>query len=72
MRKKTYILDTETLKLLEEIKRKLGKKETQIVKEAIRLYYEHTLSERRALSKLEELVERLSGIIGRLEEKLGE
>ena len=40
-KKKTYVFDQDTLKILEALKRELGKKETQILKEALKLYMEH-------------------------------
>ncbi len=74
MRKKTYVFDNETLRILEEIKRELGKKETQILKEALRLYYEHHRSVKREISRLEAMVreiEKLTGKISELSYKLG-
>ena len=82
MKKKTYVFDGETIKILEEIKLELGKKETQILREAIRLYYEQNLEMKTQMSRLEEavsmlaeLLERIKGLssqFNRFEEKLSE
>ncbi len=74
MRKKTYVFDGDTIRILEEIKVELGKKETQILKEALRLYYEHHQSMKRDLDRLETLVRDLERMVERISElsyKLG-
>jgi len=82
LKKKTYVFDGETIKILEEIKLELGKKETQILREAIRLYYDHNLEMRAQMSRLEEAVSKIADLvekigdlsykIGRCEQRLSE
>ncbi len=82
MKKKTYVFDGETIKILEEIKLELGKKETQILREAIKLYYEQNMEMKAQMSRLEtavseitELVQKIGELsykLGRCEEKLSE
>ena len=59
LKKKTYIFDGETLQILEEIKLKLGKKETQILKEAIMLYHHYNNQMEERISKLERGAQRM-------------
>ncbi len=82
MKKKTYVFDGETIKILEEIKLELGKKETQILREAIKLYYEQTMEMKAQMSRLEDAVSKITELVqkigdlsyklGRCEEKLSE
>ena len=82
MKKKTYVFDGETIKILEEIKLELGKKETQILREAIKLYYEQNLEMKAQMSRLENAVSKIAELVqkigdlsyklGRCEEKLSE
>ena len=82
MKKKTYVFDGETIKILEEIKLELGKKETQILREAIKLYYEQNLEMKAQMSRLEDAVSKIAELVqkigdlsyklGRCEEKLSE
>jgi len=41
LRKKTYVFDEDTLNILKTLREELGKKETQIIKEALRLYFDN-------------------------------
>ncbi|MBK3331648.1 hypothetical protein GWK41_01045 [Persephonella atlantica] len=73
MKKKTYVFDQETLNNLSQIRDLTGKKETQILKEAIRFYLSYLKDEERILSKnlmlsekLEKLVEQLSEIVSKI------
>ena len=68
MKKKTYVFDGETIKILEEIKLELGKKETQILREAIRLYYEQNLEMKAQMSRLEEAVSMLAELLERMKD----
>lgn len=68
MRKKTYVFDGDTLRILEEIKTELGKKETQILKEALRLYYEHHMSMKRDMSRLESMIRDFEELMDRISE----
>ena len=82
MKKKTYVFDGETIKILEEIKLELGKKETQILREAIKLYYEQNMEMKAQISRLEDAISKVSELVqkvgdlsnrlGRCEEKLSE
>ncbi len=74
MKKKTYVFDGETVRILEEIKVELGKKETQILKEAIRLYRQHQVEMRKEVTRLEKAVERIESLADRISDlsyKLG-
>lgn len=79
MRKKTYVFDNDTLEVLQVLKEELGKKETQIIREALRFYFENHRSNKNLMNSLNELVERMENIVkqisdlsyrlGRCEEK---
>ena len=79
MKKKTYILDQNTLNILGTLCRELGKKETQIIKEALRVYLEsHNRNQHfidsmaEAMSKMEQALERVAELsykLGRCEER---
>ena len=72
-KKKTYVFDQDTLNILEALKRDLGKKETQILKEALRLYMEHhkgmsamTTTAQEFLKSVENLTKHVSDLSYRL------
>ncbi len=67
MQKKTYMLDEETLNLLEELKWILNKKEITIIKESIKLYHEQHVKEETVLKILSEITNQLSYIINKIE-----
>jgi predicted RNase H-like nuclease (RuvC/YqgF family) len=74
LKKKTYVFDGETIKILEEIKLELGKKETQVLREAIRLYHRHHMDMKTEMMRLEKAVERIEKLADRISElsyKLG-
>ncbi len=74
MRKKTYLFDPDTLEILETLKAELGKKETQIIREALRLYLQSYMRERRLLDAVDDLAEKIEGItlkVSELSYKLG-
>jgi prefoldin subunit 5 len=66
LRKKTYVFDGDTIRILEEIKLELGKKETQILKEALRLYYEQHRSFKKEMARLDSLVRELQRLTERV------
>ncbi len=68
MKKKTYVFDGETLRILEEIKHELGKKETQVLKEAIRLYHKHHREMEERISRLERGAERMEELVQEIRE----
>ena len=68
MKKKTYVFDGETLRILEEIKLELGKKETQVLKEAIRLYHRHHREMEERISRLERGAERMEELAHKIRE----
>lgn len=74
MRKKTYLFDPDTLEILETLKAELGKKETQIIREALRLYLQSHMRERKLLDAVDDLAERIERIalkVSELSYKLG-
>lgn len=67
MKKKTYVFDGKTLEVLNTLKIELGKKETQIIREALRLYYENQKNHREILLSAKDMERRLSEIERRLD-----
>ena len=75
MQKKTYVFDDNTLEVLKTLREELGKKETQIIKEALRLYFENHRNNREVMASLNELVGRIEAIVSQIAElsyRLGE
>ncbi len=80
LKKKTYAFDDRTIRMLEELKKGLGKKETQIIKEAIEILYSTKKNERAVMNNVEDfltnvkniadMVMELSYRLGKCEEKL--
>jgi len=68
LRKKTYVFDDHTLEVLQVLKEELGKKETQIIREALRLYFENHRNSRNLMSSVNELVERMENIVKQISE----
>lgn len=68
MRKKTYVFDRETLEVLNTLKEELGKKETQIIREALRLYLDNYRTERELLAELKVLVGKIETLFSRTSE----
>ncbi len=74
MRKKTYLFDSDTLEILSTLKEKMGKKETQIIREALRLYLDSYMKERKLLDTVSEFmdkIERIADQISDLSYRLG-
>ncbi|GAB6066408.1 hypothetical protein JCM9492_15010 [Aquifex pyrophilus] len=71
MKKKTYVFDEETLRVLSELKKKLGKKEVRIIKEALMYYYEKLMGEslEERIKHIENKIRELELRVKRLEEK---
>ncbi len=68
------MFDDETLDVLSILREELGKKETQIIREALRLYFENHRNNRELMSSLNELIERIEGIVSQVSQlsyKLG-
>ncbi len=63
MRKKTYMFDEYTLEILEYLKKKSGKKEVQIIKEAIRAYKDNHENNEKIMGQLENLSENMRSIL---------
>ncbi len=80
VRKKTYAFDQATIDILEELKRELGKKETQLLKEALNIYYKKVKHEENISSQVESflsnvkdlatMIMELSYRLGKCEEKM--
>ncbi len=80
LRKKTYAFDQATIDILEELKRELGKKETQLLKEALKAYYKSIKNEKNLSSQVENflsnikdlanMIMELSYRLGKCEEKM--
>lgn len=68
MQKKTYVFDDNTLEVLKTLREELGKKETQIIKEALRLYFENHRNNREVMASLNELVGRIEAIVSQIAE----
>ncbi len=68
MQKKTYMLDEETLNLLEELKCMSNKKEITIIKESIKLYHQHHVKEDSVIKILCEITNQLVFIINKIED----
>jgi len=74
LKKKTYVFDSRTLEVLKLLCEELGKKETQIIREALKLYFDHHRSRKELISSVESLVERIERITNQVAElsyKLG-
>jgi len=74
LRKKTYVFDEDTLDILRTLREELGKKETQIIREALKLYFDRhreQVSFMNSLGNLMEKIERIVRQISELSYKLG-
>ncbi|RLJ70081.1 hypothetical protein BCF55_0343 [Hydrogenivirga caldilitoris] len=74
MKKKTYVFDNATLEVLQTLREELGKKETQIIREALRLYLDNHRTNGEVMNSLNKLVERIENVVERVSElsyKLG-
>ncbi len=70
MKKKTYVFDQNTLEILESLKGELGKKEVQILREALALYRDKVRGVKESLSKVENLSSKMDMVLVRLFELL--
>ncbi len=70
MKKKTYVFDPNTLEILESLKGELGKKEVQILREALALYRDKVRGVKESLSKVENLSSKMDMVLVRLFELL--
>jgi len=68
--KKTYVFDKKTLEILKNLKEELGKSETQIIKEALRLYHKVLHGEYDEFRCMAEKLAEVSYKLGALEERL--
>lgn len=66
MKKKTYIFDPDTVEILNTLKEELGKKETQIIREALRLYFESRRNEKKLMDSVNDLVEKIDEFADRI------
>jgi len=74
LRKKTYVFDEDTLNILKTLREELGKKETQIIKEALRLYFDNHREQvdfMKSLGNLMERIERVVKQVSQLSYRLG-
>jgi len=68
------VFDDNTLEVLKTLREELGKKETQLIKEALRLYFDNHRSNGEVMSSLNELINRIESIVSQVSElsyKLG-
>ncbi len=63
MKKKTYVFDSSTLELLESLKKELGKKEVQILREALRVYGEKVQSLKESVSHMGSVVSKMDMVL---------
>ncbi len=63
MKKKTYVFDKNTLEILDSLKQELGKKEVQILKEALSLYKEKVSEAKESIRYVEHISSKLDTII---------
>lgn len=68
MKKKTYVFDDDTLEVLKTLREELGKKETQIIREALRLYFDNHRNNRELMLSLNDLLNRIESIVSRISE----
>jgi len=68
LKKKTYVFDSSTLEILEVLKEKLGKKETQIIREALRLYLDNHKNHEQLMGSVNEFVDRIESIVKQISE----
>ncbi|RUM28824.1 MAG: hypothetical protein DSY32_03900 [Aquifex sp.] len=68
MKKKTFVFDEQTLKILEELKEKLNKKEVQIVEEALRFYHEYLVLKEGIYGDIKKISENFLEIINKIED----
>jgi len=68
VKKKTFVFDEQTLKILEKLKTKLNKKEVQIVEEALKLYYEYVVLREGIYGDIKKISENFLEIIKRIED----
>ena len=68
MKKKTYLFDSETVEILNTLKEELGKKETQIIREALRLYFDNHRNEKRLMDSVNELIDRIERLVNQISE----
>ncbi|WP_164930794.1 hypothetical protein [Aquifex aeolicus] len=68
MKKKTFVFDEQTLKILEELKTKLNKKEVQIVEEALRIYHEYIVLREGLYGDVKKISENFLEIINKIED----
>ncbi len=72
MKKKTYVFDEETLRILSELRNKLGKKEVQIIKEAIREYYKRIVENKTLEERLKHIENKIKELELRVKKLEGE
>ncbi len=68
MRKKTYLFDNHTVDIIQILKEELGKKETQIIKEALRLYFDNHRSNEEILKSFKDLIDKIESIVEKVSE----
>ncbi len=68
MRKKTYVFDEDTLDILRSLREELGKKETQIIREALKFYFDHHREQVSLMNSLGNLMEKIERIVRQISE----
>jgi len=68
LRKKTYVFDGETLDILKILKEELGKKETQIIREALKLYFDNHRERENLLNSLSGVMDRIEKVMRQISE----
>ncbi len=74
-KKKTYVFNQHVLDILERLKEKTKKSETQIITEALELLEEYVRKEKELNSSLDILLDKISDLsykLGKCEEKLAQ
>jgi peptidoglycan hydrolase CwlO-like protein len=68
LKKKTYLFDDDTLEVLKVLRQELGKKETQIIREALNLYFNNHKNQTELMSSVNELLEKIEAIVSKVSE----
>jgi hypothetical protein len=68
MKKKTYVFNEKVIQILDELKKRTNKKETQIIEEALVYYYEYLMGKDDVFQEMKRLSKNLIDILNKVEE----
>ncbi|HID66543.1 MAG TPA: hypothetical protein EYP32_07130 [Aquificaceae bacterium] len=68
MKKKTYVFNERVIQILNELKKRTNKKETQIIEDALMHYYEYLMGRDEIFQEMKRLSKNLIDILNKVEE----